>query len=571
MGRPLLNVTSSLQAQLIVFLAALSAALIFSLGLTRAVRDIATRLGVLDPCNDRSLHTEPLPRLGGVAIILAFALALTVVIAVFPDELYHLGRPQYALFGGALAIHLLGLLDDLKPMRARYKLAGQIAIAGCVYWAGLRIGAILLPGETVIVLPEAVALFCTVIWLVGITNAVNLIDGLDGLAAGSSLIAIGALFAVSITFERPVAALLCCVLAGTTLGFLRFNSHPATIFLGDSGSLFLGFMLAGLGIMGAEKEAGSISLLVPLLAFGLPVIDTGVAIFRRHLRRHPIFLADRGHIHHRLLSLGQTPQRVAWILYGASAILGTAAVILANYGAHVLFPLFIGFAVLAIFLQWLRFDEFQELGLLVRRGIRTRYVIGRNVRLREASARVCKLDNMRDILEVLQDTFSKDGVKRAEIRLQRSFLNGKVTLASVPVPRNDEIPIWAWSAREGVEPTWWRVALPLLGPDDRRFGSFVLWEDGLSHRDSISYIQVISEHLKEELQRKLHAFEWAIAKAVNSEAIALDVDGLAINAEGIVVADRVLHIDHTAVHRAETDPEYQTPIPGRLRQERQKV
>jgi hypothetical protein len=367
---------------------------------------------------------------------------------------------------------------------------------------------------------------------------------------------------------------MCCVLAGATTGFLRFIFQPATIFLGDSGSLFLGFMLAGLGVLGSEKVSGSAALLVPLLALGLPVIDTGVAIFRRYLRRHPIFLADRGHIHHRLLSRGQTPLRVALILYATSAILGSAAVILANYGVHVLFPLFVGFAALAVFLQWLRFDEFQELGLLVGKGIRTRYVIGRNVRLREASARVSDLDNMREIFEVLEGTFKEDGLKRAEIRLQRSFLNGKVALPTVAPSGDDEMPIWAWAASSDVEPAWWCVALPLLGPDERRMGSLVLWEDGRGNGASISYIQVISEHLREVLQRKLHGFEWAIAKAVSSDGVALDADGLAINSEGIAVADRVLHIDHTSVRPSE--PHHQepsvAPAPSRpMRHERQTV
>ena len=497
----------TLQADPKIFLFALAAALVVALALTRVVRDLATRMGVLDPCNGRSLHTEPLPRLGGVALITAFALGLTATFWIFPEWVSQFRRPHLVLLVGALAIHLLGLLDDLKPMRARYKLAGQLVIAVGVYWAGLRIGSVLLPGGSLLALPDWLALGCTVVWLVGITNAVNLIDGLDGLAAGSSLIALAALFVVSLIFDQPAAALTCCVLAGATTGFLRFNFQPATIFLGDSGSLFLGFMLAGLGILGSEKVTGAAALLVPLLALGLPVIDTAVAIFRRHLRRHPIFLADRGHIHHRLLALGQSPRRVALILYGTSAILGSAAVILAAYGVHVLFPLFIGFSALAVFLQWLRFDEFEELGLLVRRGIRSRHVIGRNVRLREASTRVSELKDMREIFEVLEGTFSQDGLKRAEIRLQRSFLNGKVALPAVPASGDDEMPIWAWAAANDVEPSWWCVALPLLGPDDRRMGSLVLWEDGHGNGQSISYIQVISEHLREELQRKLHSFE----------------------------------------------------------------
>ncbi|HEY3113547.1 MAG TPA: MraY family glycosyltransferase [Gemmatimonadaceae bacterium] len=543
-----MNVQVDLKAYALV----VSVSLVLTFGLTRLVRDLAIRFKVLDPCNDRSIHTEPLPRVGGVALFLALATSLAIAMLAFPGWWGRLGRPHFALLEGALAIHVLGLIDDLRPMRARYKLAGQLLIAAGVYLAGLRIDAVLLPGGAVVALPGFLAMTLTVVWLVGVTNAVNLIDGLDGLAAGTSVIAVGALLTVAVAFNQLGAALICCALAGATLGFLPYNFHPATIFLGDSGSLLLGFMLAGLGIVGSEKIPGAVSLLIPLLALGLPIIDTGVAIFRRHLRRHPIFLADRGHIHHRLISLGQSPKRVVIILYGASIILGAAAVVLANFGVHVLFPLILGFVAIVMFLQWLRFDEFEELGLLVRRGFKSRDVISRNVRLREASARIAELDNVRDVLDVLEMTLKQDGLRRAEIRLQRSFLNGKAVAAYSTEQSDDEIPIWAWAATHEIEPSCWRVALPLLGPDDRRMGSFVLWEDGRTASESISYIQVISAHLKCELQRKFHQFEWAIAKAVNTDAIALDVDGIAVNAEGIAVADRVLHIDHTTVKRTES-------------------
>lgn len=533
----------------------IAVALILAIALTRLVRDLATRFGVLDPCNDRSIHTEPLPRVGGVALFAALAISLGIAAFAFPLLWQELGRQHYVLLAGAFAILLLGLLDDLRPMRARYKLAGQLLIASGVYMAGLHIDALLLPGGATIQLPGAVAMIATVVWLVGVTNAVNLIDGLDGLAAGTSVIALAALLSVSVGFNQPGAALICCAVGGATLGFLHYNFQPATIFLGDSGSLVLGFMLAGLGIIGAEKIPGSVALFIPLVALGLPIIDTGIAIFRRHLRRHPIFLADRGHIHHRLIALGQTPRRVVLILYGFTVILGSAAVVLANFGVHVLFPLLLGFAALAFFLQWLRFDEFQELGLLVRRGFKSRDVISRNVRLREASTRIAELADVREVLDVLELTFKQDGIRRAEIWLQRSFLNGKGLATPVPERKDDEIPIWAWAASHDVEPAWWRVSLPLLGPDDRRMGSFVIWEDGHAASESISYLQVISCHLKPELQRKFHHFEWAIAKAVNTDAIALDVDGIAVNAEGIAVADRVLHIDHTAVKRVEPNEE----------------
>lgn len=534
------------------YVVVVAVALVLAVALTRLVRDLATRFGVLDPCNDRSIHTEPLPRVGGVALFGALAISLAISALLFPALWAELGRQHFVLLAGAFAILLLGLLDDLRPMRARYKLAGQLVIAIGVYLGGLHIDALLLPGGATIVLPTLLAMTATVVWVVGVTNAVNLIDGLDGLAAGTSVIALATLLSVSLIFLQDGAALICCALAGATLGFLRYNFQPATIFLGDSGSLVLGFMLAGLGIIGAEKTPGSVALFIPLVALGLPIMDTGIAIFRRHLRRHPIFLADRGHIHHRLIALGQSPRRVVLILYGFTVILGSAAVILANFGAHVLFPLLVGFAALVFFLQWLRFDEFQELGLLVRRGFKSRDVISRNVRLREASTRIAELDNVREVLDVLELAFKQDGLRRAEIWLQRSFLNGKGLATPLPERIDDEIPIWAWASSHEVEPAWWRVALPLLGPDDRRMGSFVLWEDGHAASESISYIQVISCHLKPELQRKFHQFEWAIAKAVNTDAIALDVDGIAVNAEGIAVADRVLHIDHTAVKGVES-------------------
>jgi len=219
------------------------------------------------------------------------------------------------LFLGAGATVLLGLADDLRNLSAKFKFAAQAIIAVSVYFMGYQIGDVSLPFDVVISLGW-LSLPVTVLWIVGVMNAINLIDGLDGLASGVSLFAVTTLFVLSLLSGNVVVGLTAASLGGALLGFLRYNFNPASIFMGDSGSLFLGFVLAVTAISGSAKSSTLVALMIPVLALGLPLFDTSLAIVRRFIGGRPLFGADRGHIHHRLLDLGLTHRQVVLALYG---------------------------------------------------------------------------------------------------------------------------------------------------------------------------------------------------------------------------------------------------------------
>ncbi|MCL2437158.1 MAG: undecaprenyl/decaprenyl-phosphate alpha-N-acetylglucosaminyl 1-phosphate transferase [Clostridiales bacterium] len=310
---------------LMVFLAALILTLIF----TPVAIFIAPKIGAVDiPKDNRRMHTKPMPRFGGIAIFIGTMSSIAIFLV--PQDPQMVG----VLVGGAL-IYILGLIDDLKGLPAKVKFLGQIAIACVVFAFGIRIDFIsnffaIDLGYTFF--PGVVAFLITIIWIVGITNTINLIDGLDGLAAGVTMIAsfsIAYAGYISWTLEGPsVATLSMLALAGGALGFLPYNFNPAKIFMGDSGSLFLGFMLAVLSIEGATKSATVVASIAPMLVLGVPVFDTAFAIFRRLINKRPIMEADKGHLHHRIMAVGFGQRRAVLMLYGISATMGVAAVLL---------------------------------------------------------------------------------------------------------------------------------------------------------------------------------------------------------------------------------------------------
>lgn len=331
------------KAQIPGFLIALAA----SWWLTPEIRSRAVKLKLLDqPGEDRRIHKVAVPRLGGVAIYMSILTTVVTLIAIA-------GRlPKDARFGEGIAgiavggtiIFVLGLMDDLENLRAKTKLLVQI-LAGCAaYSLGVRIKAIPIPANFNIDLgfihltggvPIELGLLSlplTVLWLVGVANAVNLIDGMDGLAAGVSAISALTIWSVALgdSISRPYAALMAAVVAGALLGFLRWNFNPARIFLGDSGAYLTGFILAAISITGVIKGAAAATVIVPtslLVVFILffPLLDTSWAIVRRMAKGVSIFSPDRQHIHHRLLDQGLDQKKVAYIIYGVSAVLGLVA------------------------------------------------------------------------------------------------------------------------------------------------------------------------------------------------------------------------------------------------------
>lgn len=282
---------------------------------------VAYKIGAIDvPKDGRRMHTHAMPRFGGLAIFMG---TMCSMMAFLTYDRQIVG----VMIGGTL-MYILGVIDDLKNLPAKVKFVGQIAIACLMYAWGLRIDFLTnFFGEGNLVFADGpVAIFLTVIWIVGITNTVNLIDGLDGLAAGTSAISALCLAYVAYIFGQYLPAAAFLALAGGILGFLPFNFYPAKIFMGDGGSLFLGFMLSALSIVGLTKGAAVIAFSVPIFVLGLPIFDTAFAIFRRLMNHRPIMEADRGHLHHRLMNLGYGQRRATLMLYGLSAIVGISAV-----------------------------------------------------------------------------------------------------------------------------------------------------------------------------------------------------------------------------------------------------
>ena len=286
--------------------------------ITPVVKRFAVRVGALTAPNSRSVHTVPTPHLGGVAIYVAFA-AAAILFGRFPQrELYGI------LTGGALS-GVVGTIVDFRPLSPRAKLLGQILIATLAVFTGVRIDFLTNPLGGLLLLGRLSGIF-TAIWIVSFMNVVNLIDGIDGLAAGVSSIAAVTLLFVAFRQGQASAVVLTAALAGSALGFLKYNFHPAKIFMGDAGANFLGFTLAAISIEGTLKSAATVAVIVPVLALGLPIFDTFFAIVRRLWNGKPVGEADRGHLHHRLLDMGLSQRQTCYVMYGISILLGLAAV-----------------------------------------------------------------------------------------------------------------------------------------------------------------------------------------------------------------------------------------------------
>jgi UDP-GlcNAc:undecaprenyl-phosphate GlcNAc-1-phosphate transferase len=332
--------------------------------LTPFVRKLAHRFGALDHAHSsRKIHGKPIPRLGGIAIVIAFYAPL-VALLLFQTEVGQLFLAErqrvIGLFVGGLVIALLGLYDDLRGANAWKKFLVQFAVAGLLYALGFRIDSIANPlGEPLVL--GWVSLPLTVFWIVGVINALNLIDGLDGLAGGVALVAVATTFLVSLQRGHPLMMLFSSALAGAIIGFLFYNFNPASIFMGDTGSMFLGFALSATAIQTNQKATTAVAVLIPAIALGLPIMDTLLAIGRRAWRGRPLFQADKEHIHHRLIAAGLTQRQAVLVLYGLCVLLGGAALVLTYASSGQSALLLIVLAAIAIaFLRslgYMRFDR----------------------------------------------------------------------------------------------------------------------------------------------------------------------------------------------------------------------
>ena len=291
---------------------------------------LAYRIGKVDAPDARKVHTVPIPRLGGVALFAGFLVGLGLLQLLLQGQLFSFeGAMRGVLVGGSL-MFLVGVLDDLKPLNAKLKFALQIGAALAAYYFGVKIDFVSNPGGGLVFLPSFVSLGLTVFWLVGISNTINLIDGLDGLAGGVSLISALTIGLIALQTNQTIAGILALALAGSTIGFLRYNFNPAKIFMGDGGALFLGFTLAAISVIGVLKLIAAMAFAVPILILGVPIFDTSFAILRRLWNHKPIFSPDRGHLHHRLLDAGLDQRRAVLVIYGISLILGGMALTVAR-------------------------------------------------------------------------------------------------------------------------------------------------------------------------------------------------------------------------------------------------
>lgn len=281
---------------------------------------VAFRVGAVDQPSARKVHNQPMPRLGGAGIFLAFVLVVVATSSV--------DRTMMGILLGGTAIFLVGVLDDIYRLGPWTKLAAQIAAALIAVYCGVRVDVMTNPFDGVFQL-GILSIPLTLLWIIGITNAVNLIDGLDGLAAGVCAIAAITIGIVAWKGNQVAIAYVALVLTGAIIGFLPHNFHPARVFMGDSGSMFLGFVLACLSVSGLAKGATLISLCIPVIILGIPVFDTLFAIIRRVNNQKPIFGADKDHLHHRLMDMGMSHQMSVVVIYIVSAFLGGAAVVMA--------------------------------------------------------------------------------------------------------------------------------------------------------------------------------------------------------------------------------------------------
>jgi UDP-GlcNAc:undecaprenyl-phosphate GlcNAc-1-phosphate transferase len=310
--------------------------------ITPVVIRLAPRIGAVDRPGLRAVHQQPTPRIGGVAIFLSAMCLIAAVLFldnVIGAECRNMRRQLMTLLFSATFIFLIGLVDDLRGLPARFKFLAELAAAGALCFAGVRIDNVAVADGIVLHL-GGWGCWLTLLWIVGITNAVNLSDGLDGLAAGISAVACGVIAVFAIHRGDAVLAVLMLALVGSLSGFLFFNFNPARVFMGDCGSLFLGFTIAASSVMCVAKSAALVGLTLPALALGIPIFDTLFSMLRRFLERRSLFAADRSHFHHRLLDLGLHQRHAVIMIYLATLLatgLGLFMLVREDLGSLVVF------------------------------------------------------------------------------------------------------------------------------------------------------------------------------------------------------------------------------------------
>ena len=494
--------------------------LLLSFLLTRYLRDQALSRGwKTRQVRERDVHTAPIPRLGGVAIFICVMGVVAVLMAFSRFGKFFEPRIILSILLPGLLIFLLGLYDDLFSVGPWLKFGVQVMAAVAVFFAGFRVIElpILLGNRS---LGFAGSLVATVFWVLLITNAFNLVDGLDGLAAGSALFSTLTVVVISLVNGRVMIGLVGLALAGAILGFLRFNFNPATIFLGDCGSLFIGFTLSVLALVGAGKSSTAVAVAIPVVSFGLPILETGISVVRRFLSGQPLFAPDRHHIHHKLLERGLSQRQVVVILYGVSALFGLLSALLLYPGGPTLgVVLFVIGAGVWMGVQHLNYPEFFELHRLARRTLEQKQVIINNLAFRRATFRMAKVERLSDLCQVLEDTFRGNDFDGFELR-------------SATLPHSDAAPFehlgshlhFSWSReRSTFSVPAWSMTLELTLPGSCRRGYLVI------------YKRYASDTLRVDINLLLQEFRVVLAYALG-RAVSADMEEQTVSPEALPAA-----------------------------------
>ena len=399
-----------------------------SLILTPIMRDVFRSYGVVDePDQGRKIHKYPIPRVGGIAVALSYAASFFIVhfrTGILDEHLVLVWK----VLPAACTIFAVGVIDDLWGLRPWVKLAGQMVAAGIACWSGvLALDVVGLHGRAWWTIP------ITILWLLACCNAFNLVDGMDGLAAGVGMFATVTIFVAALMEKNMALAMATIPLVGCLVGFLCYNFNPATIFLGDSGSLLIGFLLGCYGIIWTQKSATLLGMTAPLMALSLPLLDVGLAITRRFLRKQPIFAADRGHIHHRLLDRGMSPKKAVVILYGICSVVALLSLFESvfhnNAISSVIVLLFCAVAWVGI--QYLGYAEFSLAGKMIfgggfQRNLKAQLDLGAMQKL-IAGARTAA-----DCARVVEQTSGQFGLIPTHMRISGEDFAGSADPAAAP-------------------------------------------------------------------------------------------------------------------------------------------
>lgn len=432
--------------------------LVATLFVTPFVKRLALRLGAVDKPGGRKVHEKPTPFLGGLALLIPFVLLLgalsflnnDITRVLFSDPKHVIGL----VLCGTLAL-ALGVYDDIRGVDPRLKLLAETAIAVLAYVIGFRISLLSLPflGEFRL---GILAFPVTILWVVGVTNAINLIDGLDGLAVGTAFFVSSSNFFTSVLLNNPFMAVISVLLMGTLAGFLRYNFPPASIFLGDTGSLFLGMVLSLSTVLSSQKSSTAVMVLVPVIALGLPIVDTLLAIFRRTLQGLPIFRSDRKHIHHALLALGFNRRKAVLTLYAFCFVLALGSLALVSGRSTMELAVVSGAGLLAVLgLRTLGYVKVRNIksSLLKRADYRERILLSKYVVGKMARAR--SFDRLWELMVLSSKELGYDRAELAcdpSLPFCRSAEHLEIADGQQPAPGHGAMPKPSDSSDGGAEP-----------------------------------------------------------------------------------------------------------------------